>query len=85
MKIQTDSLSKRGERCALLQTRFKEKEKAEINASGIFAEPDELDALLEEICEGEKVAGESKSDESKKQEKEKSSALKTLGSRTWRE
>ena len=50
------NLSQRGvrERFALLQTRFKEKEKEEQKASGISPEQDELDVLLEEICEREK-------------------------------
>ena len=70
------NLSQRGvrERFALLQTRFKEKEKEEQKASGISPEQDELDVLLEEICEREKVAEESRSDESKKKEMEKVTA-----------
>ena len=55
-----ENLSQRAvrERVALLQCKFKEKEKQEIRASGISPEQDELDVLLEEIIERGKVAKE---------------------------
>lgn len=41
------------ERFTLFQTQFKEKEKEEMNASGIYPESDELDILLGGSCERE--------------------------------
>ena len=48
------------ERFALLQAKYKEKEREELGASGISPEQDELDVLLEEITKREKVAEASK-------------------------
>ncbi|XP_067042243.1 golgin subfamily A member 6-like protein 6 isoform X1 [Acropora muricata] len=70
-----ENLSQRAvrERVALLQCKFKEKEKQEIRASGISPEQDELDVLLEEIIERGKVAKENSNFASEKKEKDKAS------------
>ena len=62
------------ERFSLLQTRYKEKEREETQASGISPEQDELDALLEEITEREKAAEENREDVNRKKENDKVTA-----------
>jgi len=62
------------ERFSLLQTRYKEKEKEEISASGISPEQDELNVLLEEITEREKAAEENREDVNRKKESDKVTA-----------
>ena len=61
------------ERFSLLQARYKEKEREEIHASGISAEQDEVDVLLEEITEREKAAEENR-DVNRKKENDKITA-----------
>ena len=55
------------ERFSLLQTRYKEKEREETQASGISPEQDELDVLLEEITEREKAEEENRDVNRKKE------------------
>ena len=62
------------ERFALLQAKYKEKGREELGASGISPEQDDLDVLLEEITEREKVAEESKENVDRKKEQDKATA-----------
>lgn len=62
------------ERFTLLQAKFKEKENEEMRSSGISPEQDELDVLLEEITEREKVSKESKENADEKRENDKTTA-----------
>ena len=62
------------ERFSLLQARYKEKEMEEIRASGISAEQDEVDVLLDEITEREKAAEENREDVNRKKENDKVTA-----------
>ena len=52
----------------------KEKEREEIRASGISAEQDEVDVLLDEITEREKAAEENREDVNRKKENDKVTA-----------
>ena len=62
------------ERFSLPQARYKEKEREEIRASGISAEQDEVDVLLEEITEREKAAEENREGVNRKKENDKFTA-----------